>query len=72
MFTILEVGGRVAAGSRIMGKAVDCNHFDGSASGREGGGLAPESSEMHKTVIIFMVLEVGGRGAAGFRIIRNA
>ena len=27
---------------------------------------------MHRTVIVFMVLEVGGRGAAGFRIIRNA
>ena len=27
---------------------------------------------MHRTIIIFMVLEVGGRGAAGFRIIRNA
>ena len=27
---------------------------------------------MHRTVIIFMVLEVGGRETAGFRIIRNA
>ena len=26
---------------------------------------------MHRTVIIFMVLEVGGREAAVFRIIRN-
>ena len=41
--------------------------------------LVPESYEMHWTVIIFMVtviifmsLEVGGRGAIGFRIIRNA
>ena len=27
---------------------------------------------MHRTVIILMSLEVGGRGAIGFRIIRNA
>ena len=27
---------------------------------------------MHRTVIIFMVLGVGGREAAGVRIIRNA
>ena len=26
---------------------------------------------MHRTVIALMVLELGGRGAAGFRIIRN-
>ena len=26
---------------------------------------------MHRTVIIFMVLEVGGRGAVGFRIIKE-
>ena len=34
--------------------------------------LAPESQDMQRTVIIFMVLEVGGMGAARFRIIRNA
>ena len=34
--------------------------------------LAPESLEMHGTVSIFMVLEVGGKLAAGLRIIRNA
>ena len=33
--------------------------------------LAPESHGMHRTIIMFMVLQVGGRGAAGFRITRN-
>ena len=37
-----------------------------------GGRLDSESKELHETVIIFMSLEVGGRGASGFRIIRNA
>ena len=37
-----------------------------------GGRVAPESQEMHGTVSIFMVLEVGGKLAAGIRIIRNA
>ena len=37
-----------------------------------GGRLGSESKELHRTVIIFMSLEVGGRGASGFRIIRNA
>ena len=36
-----------------------------------GGRLASESYEMHETVINFMVLEVGGRGAVDFRIIRK-
>ena len=36
------------------------------------GRMAPESEEMLGTVIIFIVLEVGGRGAAGSRVIRNA
>ena len=37
-----------------------------------GGRLASESQEMHRAVGIFMVLEVGGSGAAGHSIIRNA
>ena len=36
------------------------------------GRLGSESKELHETVIIFMSLEVGGRGAGGSRIIRNA
>ena len=34
--------------------------------------MAPESSEMHGVPCIFVVLEVGGRGAPGLRIMRNA
>ena len=34
--------------------------------------MASESKETHRAVNIFMVLEVGVRGAAGLRIIRNA
>ena len=34
--------------------------------------MASESSEMHRTVNSFMVLGMGGRGAAGLRILRNA
>ena len=33
--------------------------------------MASESWETHKTFSIFMVLIVGGKGAAGLRIIRN-
>ena len=35
------------------------------------GALAPESLETHTTVIICMVFEMSGKGAAGFRIKRN-
>ena len=34
--------------------------------------MAPESLEMHGIPLIFMVLEVDGKGTAGFGIIRNA
>ena len=37
-----------------------------------GGRLGSESKELPRTAIIFMSLEVGGRGASGFRIKRNA
>ena len=65
---VLEVGGRGAAGFRIIKNAWGNPNFHGFGSGR----LASESEEIHRTVIIFMSLEVGGRGAIGFIIIRNA
>ena len=34
--------------------------------------MASESYEMHKSIIIFMVLGMSGKGAAGVRIIGNA
>ena len=57
-----------AAGFRIIKNAWDNHYFHGFGSGR----LASESSEIRRTVIILMFLEVGGRGAIGFIIIRNA
>ena len=61
-----------AVGSGIKRNAKDCLHFHGFGSGREGGGWPQKSEEMHRNVIIFMVLEVPGRGAVVSRIIRNA
>ena len=69
---VLEVGGRGADGFRIIRNAKGCHHFHVFGSGWERG----EWHQNHKTrtrraVSISMVLEVGGRGATGLRIIRN-
>ena len=96
-FMVLGMGGRGAAGLRILRNAKDCHHFRGFESARDGcgwlqnhkkciglssfawfwkwaggGRLGSESKEMHRPVSIFMVLEAGGKRAAGRRIIRNA
>ena len=61
---VLEVGGKRAAGFRIIRNAWDGHHFHVFGSWWE-------SQEVHGAVNILMVLEVGGKGAAGLRNIRN-
>ena len=53
-------------------KCMECHAFSWFWKWAGGGRLGSESWEMHRTVIIFMSLEVEGRGASGLRIIRNA
>ena len=53
-------------------KCMECHAFAWFWKWAGGGRLGSESCEMHRTVIIFMSLEVEGRGASGLRIIRNA
>ena len=94
IFMVLEVGGRGAAGFRIIRNAKDCYYLHGFGSAREacdwlqnpkksiglpsfswfwkrvgGGGWPQNHKAMHRTVIIFMVLEVPRRGEVGSRII---
>ena len=71
IFMVLEVGGRGPLGSES--KELHETVIISCLWKWVGGGrVAPESQEMHGTLSIFMVLEVGGKLAAGIRIIRNA
>ena len=53
-------------------KCIEPVHFHGFGSGWEGGEWLQNHKKRNKTVRIFMVSEVGGKGAAGLIIIRKA
>ena len=76
IFMSLEVGGRGAHEGggwlQIHKKCIGMLSFSWFGEWAGGGRLVSESKQLHETVIIFMSLEVGGRGASGSRIIRNA
>ena len=68
IFMVLKVGGKGAAGFRIIRNAQECHHFNVFGSGWEGG----EWLQNHTKSIGLSTLEVGGRGTAGRNIVRNA
>ena len=73
IFMVLDVGGRGAAGRSIIRNALDCYHIHGFVSAREGGCCLQNQGKCMAvlySVIIFMVLGVSRRGAAGVIIIR--
>ena len=73
IFMVLGVGGRGAAGLRIVTNVQDRYHFHGFGSAREGGCWLPNHKKcIGPSSFSWFKMEVGGRGAAGFRIIRDA
>ena len=68
---VSEVGGRVAAGLKILRNAWDCYDFHGFESALEGSGWL-QNQKKCIALSSFALLGMGWKGASGLRIIRNA